>query len=95
MDFPMARNDYKTGLQNNAVASHFLQIQSEALVQTMNATADYSGILSATKEQRVINENTQNPELFSANIYCFMEVFRWIALHHGGQSGLYRNLNTC
>ena len=90
VEFPMARNHYNTGLQNNVVASHFLQIQSEALVQTINATADYSGILTATKEQRVINENTQNPELFAANIYCFMEVFRWIALHHGGQSGLYR-----
>jgi hypothetical protein len=56
----------------------------------MNATADYSGILSATKEQRIINENTQNPELFAANVYSFMEVFRWIALHHGGQSALYR-----
>jgi hypothetical protein len=90
VEFPMARNHYDTGLQNNVVASHFLQTQSEALVQTINATADYSGILSATKEQRVINENTKNPELFAANIYCFMEVFRWIALHHGGQSGLYR-----
>ena len=56
----------------------------------MSATADYSGILQATKEQRVVNENTQNPELFAASIYCFLEVFRWVALHHGGQSALYR-----
>jgi hypothetical protein len=56
----------------------------------MSATADYSGILQATKEQRVVNENTQNPELFAASIYCFLEVFRWIALHHRGQSALYR-----
>jgi hypothetical protein len=30
----------------------------------MSATADYFGILQATKEQRVIDENTRNPELF-------------------------------
>jgi hypothetical protein len=90
VDFPMARNGYATDLENKEVAAHFLQIQSEALVLTMNVTSDYSGILQSTKEQRVIDENTQNPELFAANGYCFLKVFRWIALHHGGQSALYR-----
>ena len=83
VDFPMARNGYSTELESKEVAAYILQIQSEALVQIMSATADYSGILQATKEQRVVNENTQNPELFAAKIYCFLEVFRWIALHHG------------
>jgi hypothetical protein len=86
----MARNGYSTKLECKDVAAYFMQSQSEALAQSMSATADYSGILQATKERRVINENTQNPELFAANIYCFLEVFRWIALHHGGQSALYR-----
>jgi hypothetical protein len=90
VDFPMARNGYSTELESKEVAAYILQIQSEALVQIMSATADYSGILQATKEQRVVNENTQNPELFAASIYCFLEVFRWVALHHGGQSALYR-----
>ena len=70
----MARNGYLTELDCPDIASYFLRSQSEALVQTINGTADYASIIHATKEQRAINENTQSPELFAANVYCFLEV---------------------
>jgi hypothetical protein len=78
VEFPTARNGYLTELDCLDIATYFMQIQSEALVQTISGTIDYTAIIQATKEQRVINENTQSLELFAANVYCFLEVFRWI-----------------
>jgi hypothetical protein len=64
----MARNVYFTDLDCSDIATYFMKSQSEALAQNISGTADYAGIMQATKEQCVINENTQSPELFASNI---------------------------
>ena len=83
----MERNDYANDLPSPLILSKYLKIQSQAFIQVLNV--NYSRIILATKELRTINA-TSCPEQFAASNSCMMEVFRWLAVYHGGQAASYR-----